>query len=180
MLETTLESPLDSKEIQPVNLKGNQSWIFIGRTVAEAPIPWLPDEKNQLIGKYLHAGKEWRQKKKEEAEDVNLSKLQEIVEDTGAWHAKTLRSQRVGHNSGTQQPWQQQYCMAWPKKPNQNKQKKQSVLSEWSFLTFVKFQMRSSASFIPPCKPKFYPMVITFTEQLYRTRNFICFISFNP
>ena len=51
VLEKTLESPLDSKDIQPVNPKGNQSWIFIGRTDAdaEAPIPWLPDTKNWLI-----------------------------------------------------------------------------------------------------------------------------------
>jgi len=62
VLEKTLESPLDCKEIQPVHAKGNQSWIVIGRTdaEAEAPIPWLPDEKNQLIGKDLDAGKDWR------------------------------------------------------------------------------------------------------------------------
>ena len=52
VLEKTLESPLDCKEIHPVNPKGNQSWIFIGRTDAEAetPIPWPPDRKNWLIG----------------------------------------------------------------------------------------------------------------------------------
>ena len=63
MLEKTLESPLDSKEIKPVNPKGNQSWILIGRTdaEAEAPIPWPLDEKNQLIGKDLDAGKDWWQ-----------------------------------------------------------------------------------------------------------------------
>ena len=71
---------------------------------------------------------------------------------------QSLRSQRVGHNSATQQQRQQQYCLAWPKKPNQNKQKKQFVLSKWSFLTFVKFQMRASASFIPPYKSNFYPI----------------------
>ena len=58
MLEKTLESPLDCKEIEPVNLKGNQSWVFIGRTDAEAetPILWLPDAKSQLIGKDPDAG----------------------------------------------------------------------------------------------------------------------------
>ena len=50
MLEKTLESPLDSKEIKPVSHKGNQSWIFIGRTDAEAPILWPPNVKSQLIG----------------------------------------------------------------------------------------------------------------------------------
>ena len=63
MLEKTLESPLDSKEIQPVHPKGNQSWIFIGRTDAEAqtPILWPPHVKNWLTGKDSDAGKDWRQ-----------------------------------------------------------------------------------------------------------------------
>ena len=71
VLEKTLESPLDSKEIKPVNLKGDQSWIFTGRTVAkaEAPILWQPDAKSQLIRKDPDAGKDWRQKEKEAAED---------------------------------------------------------------------------------------------------------------
>ena len=62
MLEKTLESPLDCKEIQPVYPKGYQSWIFIGRTDAEAatPILWPPDAKNWLIGKPPDAGKDWR------------------------------------------------------------------------------------------------------------------------
>ena len=65
VLEKTLESPLDCKEIQPVHPKGNQSWIFIRRTDAEAetPILWPPDAKNWLIGKDPDAGKDWRQKK---------------------------------------------------------------------------------------------------------------------
>ena len=66
MLEKFLESPLDSKEIQPVNPKGNQSWICIGRTdaEAEAPILWPPDAKSWLTGKYPDAGKDWRQEEK--------------------------------------------------------------------------------------------------------------------
>ena len=62
MLEKTLESPLDSKEIQPVHPKGNQSWIFIGRADAEAEttILWPPDAKSWLIGKDPDAGKDWR------------------------------------------------------------------------------------------------------------------------
>jgi len=62
VLEKTLESPLDSKEIQPVHPKENQSWIFIGRTDAEAetPILWPPDVKNWLIWKDPGAGKDWR------------------------------------------------------------------------------------------------------------------------
>ena len=71
VLEKTFESLLDYKEIKPVNPKGNQSWIFIGRTAAEAeaPIIWPPDGKSQLIGKDPDAGKDWRQKEKETAED---------------------------------------------------------------------------------------------------------------
>ena len=65
MLEKTLESPLDCKEIQPVHPKGNQSWVFIGRTDAEAetPILWPPDAKSWLIWKDPDAGKDWGQEK---------------------------------------------------------------------------------------------------------------------
>ena len=61
VLEKTLESPLDCKEIKPVNPKGNQSWIFIGRTDAEAPILWPPDGKMWLIRKGPDVGKDWKQ-----------------------------------------------------------------------------------------------------------------------
>ena len=64
VLKKTLESPLDCKEIEPVNPKGNQPWIFIGRTDAEAPILWPPDAKNWLTGKDPDAGKDWRQEEK--------------------------------------------------------------------------------------------------------------------
>ena len=63
VLKKTLESPLDSKEIKPVNSKGNQAWIFIGRADTEAPILWLPDVKSQPFGKDCDAGKDWRQEK---------------------------------------------------------------------------------------------------------------------
>ena len=69
VLEKTLESPLDCKEIKAVNPKGNQPWIFIGRTDAEAPVLWPPDAKSQLIGKDPDAGKDWQQKEKGAAED---------------------------------------------------------------------------------------------------------------
>ena len=71
MLEKTLESPLDFKEIKPVNPKGNQPWIFIGRTDAEAetPVFWLPDVKSWLIGKDLDAAKDWGQEEKGTTED---------------------------------------------------------------------------------------------------------------
>ena len=71
LLEKTLESPLDSKEVKSVNLKGNQPWIFIGRTNADAetPILWPPDAKNWFIGKDPDAGKEWKQDEKIAKED---------------------------------------------------------------------------------------------------------------
>ena len=71
VLEKTPKSPLDSKEIQPVHPKGNQSWIFFGRTGAEAetPIVWPPDAKNQLVGKDPDSEKDWRQEEKGMTED---------------------------------------------------------------------------------------------------------------
>ena len=77
VLEKTLESPLDCKEIQPIHLKGDQSWVFIGRTdiQAETSILWPPDVKSWLIRKDPDAGKDWRQEEKGTTED-------EIVE----WH----------------------------------------------------------------------------------------------
>ena len=100
VLEKTLESPLDCKDIQPVHLKGHQSWVFIGRTDVEAEIPilWPPDVKNWLTGKDPDAGKDWRRKEKGSTEDKmvgwhhrlnghDLSKLQGLVMDRKAWCA---------------------------------------------------------------------------------------------
>ena len=72
VLEETLESPLDCKEIQPVHPKGNQSWIFTGRTNAEVSILWPPDVKSWLTGKDPDAGKNWGQEEKGEAEDETV------------------------------------------------------------------------------------------------------------
>ena len=71
VLGETPDSPLDSKEIKPINPKGNHPWIFIGKIDAEAEAPtlWPPDAKSQLTGKDPDAGKDWRQKEKGEAED---------------------------------------------------------------------------------------------------------------
>ena len=99
VLEKTLESPLDCREIQPVHPKGNQSWIFIGRTdaEAEAPVLWPTDVKDWLIGKDPDARKNWRREDKGMTEDemagwhhrldMNLCKLRELVMDQEVWHA---------------------------------------------------------------------------------------------
>ena len=108
VLEKTLESPLDLKETKPVNLKGDQPWIFTGRTEAEtkAPILWPPDMKNKLTGKDPDAGKiegkrrrgqqrMWWLDRITDSMDMNLSELQDIVEDKEPGKLQSMGWQKV-------------------------------------------------------------------------------------
>ena len=120
VVEKTLGSLLDCKEIQPVHPKGDQSWIFIGRNdvKAEIPVLWPPDAKNWLIGKDLDAGKYWRREEKGTTEDEmvgwhhQLNGLLSIWVSSGSWWwtgkpgvLQSMGSQRVGHNWATKLKW---------------------------------------------------------------------------
>ena len=113
VLEKTLESPLDCKEIQPVHPKGDQLWIFIGRidAVAETPVLWPSDVKSWLIGKDPDAGKDWGQEEKGTTEDEmvgwhpQLTQWTWVLVDSGSWWwtgrpgvLRFMGSRRVGHN----------------------------------------------------------------------------------
>ena len=107
------KTSLDCKEIKLFNPKGNQPWIFIRRTDAEAkaPILWPPDAKSQLIKKDSDAGKDWRQEEKgmrwlngiTDSLDMSLSRLWEIVKDRKAWHAAVHGVTKCRHYWATEQ-----------------------------------------------------------------------------
>ena len=119
VLEKTLDSPLDFREIQTVHPKGDQSWVFIGRTdvEAETPILWPPDAKSWLIGKDPDAGKDWGQEEKGTTEDdmvgwhhrlndVGLGGLRELVMDREAWRAVVHGvAKSLGYDWATELNW---------------------------------------------------------------------------
>ena len=124
VLEKTLESPLDCKEIQPVHRKGDQSWVFIGRTDAEAetPILWPPHVKSRLIWKDPDAGRDWGQEEKgTRGWDVWMASPTRwtwVSVNSGSWwqtgRSGVLRfmgSQRVGHDWATELNWVSKSCL---------------------------------------------------------------------
>ena len=123
VLEKTFESPLDCKEIKPVNPKRNEPWIFIGRTYAGAPALWPPDMKSQLIRKDPDAGRDWRQEEKGAAEDemvgwhhrLNAQRFEQAPGDGGQWSLVCCNPwglKRVRHDWATEQHvfWVHQSC----------------------------------------------------------------------
>ena len=123
VLEKTLQSPLDCKEVQPVHPKGNQSWVFIGRTdtEAETSVLWPPDAKNWLIWKDPDAGKDWRQEEKGMTEEEKVGwhhwlNGREFEQVGNCWWTgkagvlQYLGLQRVGHDPVTELSWTELGC----------------------------------------------------------------------
>ena len=141
VLEKTLESPLDCREIQPVHRKGDQSWIFIGRPDAEAetPILWPADTKNWLTGKHPYAGKDWRQEKgMTENEMVGwtrwLTRWTWVWESSGSWWWTRkpgvlwfMGLQIVGHDWATELNWTEALSLVLG----------QCFLLGWLFIVFL-------------------------------------------
>ena len=117
VLEKTLESPLDCKEVQTVHSKGNRSWIFIGRTdvEAETPILWPPDAKNWLIWEDPDSGKNWRWEKRRQRMSGWMASPTQwtwVLVNSQSWQwtvrpgmLQSMGSQRVGHDWGTELNW---------------------------------------------------------------------------
>ena len=156
VMEKTLESPLDCKEIKPVNPKGNQSWIFIGRTHAEAetPILWPPNAKNWLLGKDPDAGKDWGQEEKRMTED-------EMV----GWHHwldghEFEQALGVGDGQGSLaccSPW---HC-------------KESVRTEWMNWTYILHNVLQKTEEEEIFPNSFYEASITLVPKLDNDSIFI-------
>ena len=115
VLKKTLENPLNFKEIKPVHPRGNQLWIFIGRTDAETPLLWPPDAKSQLIRKDPDAGKDWGQEEKGMTEDETVGwhhwldghefeQALGVVKDREAWHAAVYGVTKSQTRLSEQQP----------------------------------------------------------------------------
>ena len=126
VLENALESPLDCKEMKPVHLKGNQSWIFTGRTEAEGPVLWPPDAESWLIGRDPEAWKDWGQEEKAVTENDMIGwhhwlsgheSEQTLGDGEGQGRLQSMGSQRVKHSLVTEQ---QQQCIIIQKRVQEN------------------------------------------------------------
>ena len=126
VLEKTVESPLDSKEIQPVNPKGKQPWIIIGRTDAEAEVPilWLPDVRSRLTGKNPDAGKDWRQEERETADEIvgwqyrlNGHKVEQSLGDTEGQGSLACCSPWGRKDLDTTSDWTPTKILLWNAEP---------------------------------------------------------------
>ena len=119
VLEKIFESPLDCKEIKAANPKGNQSWIFIGRTdaEAEAPILWLPDAKKWLTWKDLDAGRDWRQEEKGTTED-KMDEWHHWLNGGKPGMLTSMGSQRVRHDWMTEMNWYASFHLLTPNAPS--------------------------------------------------------------
>ena len=125
VLEKTLESPLDCKEIQPVHSEGDQPWVFFGRTdaKAETPVLWPPHGKSWFIGKDSDAGRDWGQEEKGTTEDgwmASLTRWTWVWVNSGSWWwtgrpgvLRFMGSQRVGHDWVTELNWTLWYLGSW-------------------------------------------------------------------
>ena len=122
VLENTLESPLDCKDIQPVHPKGDQSWVFIGRTdvEAEAPVFWLPDAKSWLIWKDLDAGKDSGHDRGWDGWMASLTQWKWVWASSRSWWwtgkpgvLQSMGSQRVRHDWATEQQQQAYFLKKW-------------------------------------------------------------------
>ena len=146
----TLESALDCKKIKPVNPKGNQSWIFIGRTDAEpeTPILWPPDSKNRFIGKDPDAEKDWRQEEKSTTEDEMVGWHQQldghefeqalgIGDGQGILACCNPWGRRVGHNWATELNWKTSMKMT---------KRGLSFMQCLSFLSYSSYRWRTKCS----------------------------------
>ena len=160
VLGKTLESPLHWKEIHPVHPKGNQSWIFIGRTdvEAETPILWPPDAKNWLIGKGPYAGKDWRWEEKgtTEAEMVGWHHRLELVMGREAWLLIFVPAILLSMGSQIELgPWFFAFNSPWKAKQILNQAWDRNLFKEFCSVSKEKRNIRKKITY------NFFPLMLT-------------------
>ena len=151
MLEKSLQSPLDCKVIKPINPKGNQFWIFTGRTDVEAPTLWLPDAKNWLIRKVPDAGKDWWQEDKGTVEDEMVGwhhqlsgHVSEQVPEDGEVQGRLACCSPSGHKeldvtewlSNNKYKFMSLVILFFRRAPLQNEERQKRIWHAWPWITF--------------------------------------------